>query len=465
MDYGPWSKLIGEINKYKSVKSNKNIVILGAGESGVGAAYLAQLQGYDVFVSDFGVIADNYKSQLSGWKIRFEENKHTEEEILKAIEVIKSPGIPEKAPIVKKIREKNIPVISEIEFAGRYTDAKIVGITGSNGKTTTVSLTYHILKSAGLNVGLAGNIGKSFAYQVATEKFDIYVLELSSFMLDDMYSFKSDIAVLLNITPDHLDRYEYKMENYAASKFRVTLNQTADDYFIYCADDPETINGMAERSFAAKQLPFSIQKKIEPGAYLEKDNIVINTHQQHFEMSITELALQGKHNVYNSMASGIVAKVLELRNPVIRESMGNFKSIEHRLESVGKISGINFINDSKATNVNSTWYALESMTSDVILILGGVDKGNDYSMLKSLVKQKVKAIVCLGKDNKRIHDAFEDVVDIIVNTYSAQEAAQVAYHLATKGDTVLLSPACASFDLFKNYEDRGRQFKQAVKEL
>ncbi|MDR3696619.1 UDP-N-acetylmuramoyl-L-alanine--D-glutamate ligase [Mucilaginibacter sp.] len=447
------------------MKSNKNIVILGAGESGVGAAYLAQQQGYDVFVSDFGAIADNYKQQLTDWKIRFEENKHTEEEILKAIEVIKSPGIPEKAPIVKKIKEKSIPVISEIEFAGRYTDAKIIGITGSNGKTTTTSLTYHILKNAGLNVGLAGNIGKSFAYQVATEKFDIYVLELSSFMLDDMYRFKAHIAVLLNITPDHLDRYDYKLENYAASKFRVTQNQTANDYFIYCADDPETIKGMAERSFAAQQLPFSIQKKIEPGAYLENDNIVINTHQQHFQMSITELALQGKHNVYNSMASGIVAKVLELRNPVIRESMGNFKSIEHRLESVGKISGISFINDSKATNVNSTWYALESMTSDVILILGGVDKGNDYSMLKSLVKQKVKAIVCLGKDNKRIHDAFEDVVEVIVNTYSAQEAAQVAYHLATKGDTVLLSPACASFDLFKNYEDRGRQFKQAVKEL
>jgi len=441
------------------------MVILGAGESGVGAAYLAQQQGYEVFVSDFGAIAGNYKQQLSGWNIRFEENKHSEDEILQATEVIKSPGIPEKAPIVKKLRENNIAIISEIEFAGRYTNAKIIGITGSNGKTTTASLTYHILKNAGLNVGLAGNIGKSFAYQVATEKFDTYVLELSSFMLDDMYRFKSDIAVLLNITPDHLDRYDYKLENYAASKFRVTQNQTADDYFIYCADDPETIKGMATRSFAAQQLPFSIEKKIEPGAYLEKDNIVINTHQQHFQMSITELALQGKHNIYNSMASGIVAKVLELRNPVIRESMGSFKSIEHRLESVGKISGISFINDSKATNVNSTWYALESMTSDVILILGGVDKGNDYSMLKDLVKQKVKAIVCLGKDNKRIHDAFEDVVEIIVNTYSAQEATQVAYHLATKGDTVLLSPACASFDLFKNYEDRGRQFKQAVKEL
>ncbi|MGZ3872019.1 MAG: UDP-N-acetylmuramoyl-L-alanine--D-glutamate ligase [Mucilaginibacter sp.] len=441
------------------------LVILGAGESGVGAAYLAQQWGYEVFVSDFGGITADYKKQLEDWKIPFEENQHSEEEILKATEVIKSPGIPDKAPIIKKIKEKGIPVISEIEFAGRYTNARIIGITGSNGKTTTSSLTYHILKNAGLNVGLAGNIGKSFAYQVATEKFDLYVLELSSFMLDDMFRFKADIAVLLNITPDHLDRYDYKLENYVASKFRITQNQTGSDYFIYCADDPETIKGMAGRSFAAQQLPFSIEKKIEQGAFLENDNIVINTHQQHFQMSITELALQGKHNIYNSMASGIVAKVLEIRNPEIRESMGNFKSIEHRLESVGKISGISFINDSKATNVNSTWYALESMTSDVILILGGVDKGNDYSMLKDLVKQKVKAIVCLGKDNKRIHDAFEDVVDVIVNTYSAQEAAQVSYHLATKGDTVLLSPACASFDLFKNYEDRGRQFKQAVKEL
>jgi UDP-N-acetylmuramoylalanine--D-glutamate ligase len=433
------------------VKSNKNITILGAGESGVGAAYLAQQQGYDVFVSDFGAIADHYKSQLEGWKIPFEENKHTEEIILAAAEVIKSPGIPEKAPIVKKLREKNIPVISEIEFAGRYTNAKIIGITGSNGKTTTTSLTYHILKNAGLNVGLAGNIGKSFAYQVATEKFDTYVLELSSFMLDDMYRFKTDIAILLNITPDHLDRYEYKFENYAASKFRITQNQTASDVFIYCADDPETMKIMAERKFEAQLLPFSIQKKQVPGAYLDHDNIVINTHQHLFQMSITELALQGKHNLYNSMASGIAASYLEIRNASIRDSMGNFKNIEHRLESVGKISGISFINDSKATNV--------------VLILGGVDKGNDYSILKGLVKQKVKAIVCLGKDNKRIHEAFDDVVEIIVNTHSAQEAAQISYHLAEKGDTVLLSPACASFDLFKNYEDRGNQFKMAVKEL
>ncbi|HZY36711.1 MAG TPA: UDP-N-acetylmuramoyl-L-alanine--D-glutamate ligase [Mucilaginibacter sp.] len=447
------------------MKSNNSIVILGAGESGVGAAYLAQQQGYDVFVSDFGAIANKYKRQLNDWNIRFEENKHTEEIILAATEVIKSPGIPEKAPIVKKLRDKQIPVISEIEFAGRYTNAKIVGITGSNGKTTTTSLTYHILKNAGLNVGLAGNIGNSFAYQVATEKFDTYVLELSSFMLDDMYRFKTDIAVLLNITPDHLDRYDYKFENYAASKFRVTQNQTANDYFIYCADDPETINVMAERKFKAQLLPFSIKKKVEPGAYLNNDNIIINAHQQHFQMSISELALQGKHNIYNSMASGIVAKVLELRNPLIRDSMSNFKNIEHRLEFVAKISGISFINDSKATNVNSTWYALESMTSDVILILGGVDKGNDYAMLRDLVRQKVKAIVCLGKDNKRIHDAFENDVEVIVNTYSAEEAAQVSYHLAEKGDTVLLSPACASFDLFKNYEDRGNQFKHAVKEL
>jgi UDP-N-acetylmuramoylalanine--D-glutamate ligase len=457
---------IKHANQKRSLQgAGRALVVLGAGESGVGAAYLAQQQGYDVFVSDFGSIADNYKKRLQEWNIPFEENQHTEAEILKAIEVIKSPGISDKVPIVKKLKENGIPVISEIEFAGRYTDAKIIGITGSNGKTTTTSLTYHILKNGDLNVGLAGNIGKSFAYQVATEKFDYYALELSSFMLDDMFDFKVDIAVLLNITPDHLDRYDYKFENYAASKFRIMQNQTDADYFIYCADDPETIKFMQGRTIAAQLLPFSIQKTIETGAYLDKDNIVINTHQQHFQMSITELALQGKHNIYNSMASGIVAKVLELRNDTIRESMGNFKNIEHRLESVGKISGISFINDSKATNVNSTWYALESMTSNVVLILGGVDKGNDYSMLKELVKQKVKAIVCLGKDNERIHRAFEDVVDIIINTSSAAEAAQVSYHLATKGDTVLLSPACASFDLFKNYEDRGRQFKVAVKEL
>ena len=446
-------------------KKQNRLVVLGAGESGAGAAYLAQQQGYDVFVSDFGTIADQYKKQLQDWDIRFEENQHTEAEILNATEVVKSPGIPEKAPIIKKLKEKGVPVISEIEFAGRYTNANIIGITGSNGKTTTSSLTYFILKNAGLNVGLAGNIGKSFAYQVATEKFDHYVLELSSFMLDDMFRFRVNIAVLLNITPDHLDRYEYKLENYAASKFRITQNQTGNDYFIYCEDDPETLKVMDGKKIEAQQLPFSIKKKLSPGAYLDQDTIIINLLKEHFQMSINDLALQGKHNIYNSMASGIVAKVLDLRNETIRESMGGFKNIEHRLEFVAKISGISFINDSKATNVNSTWYALESMSTEVVLILGGVDKGNDYSMLKDLVKHKVKAIVCLGKDNRRIHDAFEDDVEVIVNTFSAQEAAQVAYHLAKKGDTVLLSPACASFDLFKNYEDRGRQFKQAVKEL
>ncbi|HVW97959.1 MAG TPA: UDP-N-acetylmuramoyl-L-alanine--D-glutamate ligase [Mucilaginibacter sp.] len=445
--------------------NGRRIAVLGAGESGVGAAYLAQQRGYDVFVSDSGPIADKYKAQLQEWRIAFEENQHSEAEILKSAEVIKSPGIPEKAAIVKKIKEKGIAVISEIEFAGRYTNAKIIGITGSNGKTTTTTLTYYILKNAGLNVGLAGNIGKSFAYQVATENFDLYVLELSSFMLDDMFSFKVDIAILLNITPDHLDRYDYKMENYAASKFRITQNQTRDSVFIYCADDPETIKGMTGRKFDAQLLPFSIEKTVEKGAFLKQDNIIINTHQQHFQMSIHELALQGKHNIYNSMASGIAAKWLEIRNPELRESLSSVKPIEHRLESVAVISGISFINDSKATNVNSTWYALESMTSEVILILGGVDKGNDYGMLRGLVKQKVKAIVCLGKDNRRIHEAFEDIVEVIVNTHSAQEAVTVSYHLASKGNTVLLSPACASFDLFKNYEDRGTQFKMAVKEL
>ncbi|WP_423149049.1 UDP-N-acetylmuramoyl-L-alanine--D-glutamate ligase [Rubrolithibacter danxiaensis] len=446
---------------------NKNIVVLGAGESGVGAAILALKQGYDVFVSDFGAIAEDYKNELEQHGIPYEEKQHSEEKILLAGEVIKSPGIPDKAAIIKKISEKNIPVISEIEFAGRYTNAKMICITGSNGKSTTTMLTYHILKNAGVNVGLAGNIGKSFAKQVANESFDYYVLEISSFMLDNMYQFRADIAVLLNITPDHLDRYDYKMENYVESKFRITQNQTENDVFIYCADDPETINGLKKHQIEAKKYPFSIQQKIERGAWLENNklNINLNPNQEIFDMSITELALQGKHNIYNSMASGIVAKVLELRNESIRESMGNFTNIEHRLEHVAKISGIDFINDSKATNVNSTWYALESMTTDVVLILGGVDKGNDYSMLKDLVRSKVKSIVCLGKDNKRIHEAFEDDVEVIVNTFTAQEAVQIAYHLARKGDTVLLSPACASFDLFRNYEDRGNQFKKAVTEL
>ncbi len=450
------------------MQDKKYIVVLGAGESGVGAALLAQKQGYDVFVSDMGAVADKYSKELEEANILFEQNGHTESKILTATEVIKSPGIPDKAPIIKKLLEKNVPILSEIEFAGRYTDAKMICITGSNGKSTTTMLTYHILKDAGLSVGLGGNIGKSFAKQVAFDQYDYYVLEISSFMLDNMYKFKADIAVLLNITPDHLDRYDYKMANYADSKFRIIQNQGENDVFIYCTDDAEVQTGLSSRSIISQAYPFSIEKVLTEGAWLVDQQININLNHNNQEpliMSITELALQGKHNIYNSMASGIVAKVLELRNESIRDSMGSFNNIEHRLEHVAKISGIDFINDSKATNVNSTWYALESMPAQVVLILGGVDKGNDYGMLKDLVKNKVKGIVCLGKDNKRIHEAFEDDVEVIVNTFSASEAVQIAYHMAKKGDTVLLSPACASFDLFKNYEDRGNQFKKAVMEL
>ncbi|WP_129716488.1 UDP-N-acetylmuramoyl-L-alanine--D-glutamate ligase [Pedobacter sp. SYP-B3415] len=444
----------------------RKIVILGAGESGVGAAMLAKKHGFEVLVSDSGAIAPHYKAQLQQMGVQFEELRHTEAEILAADEVIKSPGIPSNAPLVQALKQREIPVISEIEFAKRYTNARTICITGSNGKSTTTMLTYHILKNAGVNVGLAGNIGQSFAAQVAASDFDWYVLEISSFMLDDMYAFRADISVLLNITPDHLDRYDYKMENYARSKMRVLQNQTEQDAFVYCADDQEIIKALKNIEVKPKQYPFSLTQKVQEGAFLEQNELFINiNHQELFTMSISELALQGKHNIHNSMASGIVAKVIELRNESIRESMGNFKNIPHRLEHVAKISGIDFVNDSKATNVNSTWYALESMNSDVVLIMGGVDKGNDYQMLKDLVQSKVKAIVCLGKDNKRIHEAFEDDVEVIVNTFSAFEAVQIAYHLAKKGDTVLLSPACASFDLFTNYEDRGNQFKLAVKEL
>lgn len=444
----------------------QRIVVLGAGESGVGAAMLAQKQGFDVFVSDFGAIPSQYKERLEELNIAFEEKQHTAELILNAAEVVKSPGIPETAPMIKALRAKGISVISEIEFAKRYTNAKTICITGSNGKTTTSLLTYHILKNAGLNVALAGNIGNSFAALVATANFEYYVLEISSFMLDDMYDFRADISILLNITPDHLDRYDYKLSNYAASKLRITQNQQSDDVFIYCADDDETLKAMKSVKINSGMVAFSIRKEIENGAYLEGNNLHININlKEELTMSITELALQGKHNVYNSMAAGIVAKILDIKNSVIRESMSDFKNVEHRLEHVGKISGVEYINDSKATNVNSTWYALESVNPGVILIMGGVDKGNDYSMLKDLVRAKVRAIVCLGKDNKRIHEAFEDDVEVIVNTFSANEAVQVAYHLANKGNTVLLSPACASFDLFKNYEDRGNQFKMAVKEL
>lgn len=445
----------------------KRLVILGGGESGVGTAVLAKQKGYEVFLSDKGKLKDSYKEVLSQHGINWEEEQHTETLILNADEVVKSPGIPDTVALIKKLKEKNIPVISEIEFAGRYTKAKMICITGSNGKTTTTLLTYHILKKAGLNVGLGGNVGKSFAMQVATHEFDYYVLELSSFQLDGMFDFKADIAILLNITPDHLDRYDYKFENYANSKFRIIQNQTKEDAFIYCLDDKEIGEGIKKRTINAKQYPFSIKQKIEPGAYLNENNlVVINTnHINPLFMTIQELALQGKHNIYNSMAAGVAGKLVEIRKDTIRESLSDFHNIDHRLELVGNVHGIEFINDSKATNVNSTWYALESMTNPVILILGGVDKGNDYLMLNDLVKEKVKAIICLGADNKKIIKAFGGIVDTIVEAKSAKEAVAQAYKLGKKGDTVLLSPACASFDLFENYEDRGTQFKQAVRAL
>lgn len=441
------------------------IVVLGARESGTGAAILAKAQGFDVFVSDKGKIADKFKEILLQHQIRFEEEQHTEYEILSAKEIVKSPGIPEKSEIIVKAKEKGIAVISEIEFAARYTDAKKICITGSNGKTTTTLLTYHILKKAGLNVGLAGNVGKSFATMVANEKHDYYVLELSSFQLDDMYSFKADIAVLLNITPDHLDRYEYKMENYVNSKFKIAQNQTSQDAFIYCIDDPETINVINNKNIKAKKYPFSILQQLQEGAWLNKNQINININNNPLTMTVEELALQGKHNIYNSMAAGIAGRILDIRKEIIRESLSDFVNIEHRLEYVAKINDIEFINDSKSTNVNSAWYALESYDKPIIWIAGGVDKGNDYSMLKDLVKAKVKAIVCLGKDNKKLIKAFKDVVPLIEETSSVEEAVAVAYRVGKKGDVVLLSPACASFDLFENYEDRGNKFKAAVRAL
>ena len=447
------------------MKTSANIVILGAAESGVGSAILAQQQGLNVFVSDSGKIADHYKAELISRKIEFEEGVHTASKILSATEVVKSPGIPEKAAIVKAIREATIPVISEIEFASRYTKAKIIGITGTNGKTTTTLLTHHLLKNAGFNAGLAGNIGKSFARQVAEEQHDYYVLELSSFQLDGCYDFKADIGILTNITPDHLDRYDYQIQNYIDSKFRICRNQTSADAFIYCGDDALTIQEMQKKNFIMKCFPFSIYKKENMSAYVEKEQIYIQTNNQPITMSIHDLALQGKHNLYNSMAAGITGRILEIRKEQVRESFSDFENIEHRLELVTTVHGIDFINDSKATNVNSTWYALESMDRPTIWIAGGVDKGNDYEALAELVKTRVKAIVCLGTDNKKIIAAFKDIVPVIMETGSATEAVQAAYRLGKKGDTVLLSPACASFDLFENYEERGRQYKAAVRAL
>ncbi len=443
---------------------SKRIVILGAGESGVGSAILAQKNGADVFVSDFGKIKEKYKRELNKHKIIWEEGKHSQQLILNANEIIKSPGIPEKVKIVRSAMELGIPVISEIEYAGRYTDAFKICITGSNGKTTTTMLTYHILKNAGLNVGLAGNVGKSFAQQVAEKNYDYYVIEISSFQLDGMYDFKADVAVLMNITPDHLDRYD-GMKGYTNSKFRIIQNQTKNDYFIYCSDDEVTMSEVPKREIKAKKLPFSLNQETENGAYRKERTLIIKYKSNELTMSIHDLALKGQHNMYNSMAAGIASQVVKIRKEEIRESLSNFHGVEHRLEPVLKVHGIEFINDSKATNVNSTWYALESISNNLIWIAGGIDKGNDYSIIDDLVRKKVKAIICLGKDNSKIHKAFSNVVETIIDVESASEAVKAAYYLARKGDSVLLSPACASFDLFDNYEDRGNQFKQAVRDL
>lgn len=444
----------------------KNIVVLGAGESGVGTAILAKKEGWNVFVSDYGTIKNSFKQELNEGGFEWEEGKHTEERILEATIVVKSPGIPDKAPIVKKLKEKNIPVISEIEFAGYYNTAKTICITGSNGKTTTTMLTYHILKKAGIKVGLAGNVGQSFAKQVAEDSFDWYVLELSSFQLDGMVEFKADIAILTNITPDHLDRYDYQMQNYVDSKFRILQNMTENDWFIYNADDKIIEEEMAKRTVNAQLAPFSLSKELAQGGYLNNEQqITITTNKEQFTMSIHELALKGKHNAQNSLASGIASRLLEIRKETVRESLSDFVNVEHRLEFVAKVHGIEFINDSKATNVNSTWFALESMDKPTVWIVGGVDKGNDYSELTDLVRDRVKAIICLGVDNSKIIDAFTGVVDTIVEARSAMEAVAYGYRLAKKDETVLLSPACASFDLFENYEERGNLFKEAVRAL
>lgn len=444
----------------------RNIVVLGAGESGVGAAILAQKQGYDVFVSDNGKINNKYKDVLSHYKIDFEEETHSIDRILNADEVIKSPGIPDTVPLILTIKEKGINIISEIEFAARFTDAFLIGITGSNGKTTTASLTYHILKQAGKKVGLAGNIGQSFAKQVANSDQEYYVLELSSFQLDGMFQFKADIAILLNITPDHLDRYDNSFENYTDSKFRIIQNQTDKGAFIFCQDDEVIKQKITEHKINAQTYPFSIKTTIEKeGAFIKNNCIKININSKIFTMTLEELALQGRHNTYNTMAAGIASKLIGIRKETIKKCLTDFQNIEHRLEFVASISNIEFINDSKATNVNSTWYALETMQSKVIWIAGGIDKGNDYDVLKELVKEKVGAIVCLGTDNTKLHKAFGGLVEIIVDTNSATDAVNTAYSLANNGDIVLLSPACASFDLFDNYEERGMKFKDAVNSL
>jgi UDP-N-acetylmuramoylalanine--D-glutamate ligase len=444
----------------------KRLVILGGGESGVGTAILGKKKGYDVFVSDFGKIKEKYQNVLTEYQIAWEDLKHTENLILNADVVMKSPGIPDKVDIVKKLNDLQIPVISEIEFASQFSDAITIGITGSNGKTTTTMLTYHVLKSAGLNVGLAGNIGKSYAWQVAENNFDYYVLELSSFQLDGIINYKPHIAILTNISPDHLDRYEYKYENYINSKFRITKNQTKSDYLIYDLNDEASKNYIKTNpNIQSQLLPFSISEAVEKGAYLNKNTMIININEEEFSMETSQIALEGQHNLKNAMAAASVASLLKIRKQTIRESLGNFQGVEHRLEKVLKIQNVQYINDSKATNVNATFFALDSVNAPTVWIVGGVDKGNDYTELMALVNEKVKAIICLGIDNRKIIDAFKNVVDMMVEVDNMRDAVNTAKHLTEKGDIVLLSPACASFDLFENYEDRGNQFKQEVRNL
>jgi len=443
----------------------QRLVVLGAGESGVGSAILGKKGGFEVFVSDFGKVKETYKEVLIHHEIEWEEEKHSEEKILNANLVMKSPGIPDKALIVTKLVKAGIKIVSEIEFAASYTDAQLIGITGTNGKTTTATLTYELLKQGGLNVGLGGNIGKSFAGMVADNAFENYVLELSSFQLDGIEKYRNHIAVILNIVPDHLDRYDNDFSRYVAAKFRIIMNQSEQDYFIYDADDEVISRWLAANEIRSQKMPFSVTKKLEKGAWIENEKLIIKLNNKEEIMPIATLGLQGQHNIKNAMAASTVATLLKIRKATIRESLENFQGVEHRLERVLKINNVLYINDSKATNVNATFYALDSMETPTVWIVGGVDKGNDYTELLPLVNEKVKAIICLGIDNDKIIEQFGSCVDIVVETDSMKSAVQVAYRLSEKGDTVLLSPACASFDLFKNYEDRGRQFKEAVRNL
>lgn len=447
------------------------MVILGGGESGVGAALLAKKEGYDTFLSDSSSLKDVYRKELTEAGIEWEENGHDEDRLVTADEIVKSPGIGEQLPLMQRIRSQRVPVISEIELAFRHRNpCRIIAITGSNGKTTTTALAHHICREGGLDAALVGNIGYSFARQVSEDPKPLYVVEISSFQLDDIDSFRPDVAVLLNITEDHLDRYDYNFERYIRSKFSIARNQQPADYFIYSADDEVTMKYIQNREVTgfdikSNQLPISMKRELPHGAFIKDGDMYIRTGEEFTSMSVFDFALKGKHNQYNTMAACVAAATLDIRKNKIREAVRNFQALEHRMEFVATVRGVEFINDSKATNVNSTWYALESMTRPVVLILGGVDKGNDYSLITDLVKEKVKAIVCMGTDNRKIQDAFSSLVTTMVTTNNAQDAVQASFHIASKGDVVLLSPACASFDLFKNYEDRGNQFKKAVKEL